>query len=452
LLLSGYFSGTLDEDPCCGDDWVVWYVFGAGRVAAVLEGAMMVLRTMVACLFSLATVAQAEETPWIDLFENGLEGWTAQGGEWSISDGVVTGKAGKDENAWLIYRVREFADFEFSVEFRTLVPTNGGVQFRSHWLPKTPLKEGELADEVPKVMYGYQANVETRQRVASGRLVDENGRGPLAETPLAVAKKTLKQRDWNSMRVVARGGVIEVYLKDVLAHRTEDEAYLNGFIALQCFAFNQEEASNSLEYRNLRVKDYGRDGKWRSLFDGETLNGWKAWGEEEWSVENGAIIGRSGPKELYDYLATDEQWKDFRVRAAFKMLGEGNFGLFYHSTLKGHDKNGPKIAGVQGEVEPGYPSATGWLYESYQRGWLVEPPKNTVGSVALRRDDWNTIEIRSVNSHVTTWVNGVRALDLPDKDPRLFEGSFALQLHSGGADGIAWKDIYVIDAVSVDGK
>ncbi len=373
-----------------------------------------------------------------------LAGWTALGGEWSVTDGVVTGKAARNENSWLLLNGRDFADLEIELEFRTPVPTNGGVQFRSHWLPRVPLKEGEAVDAAPKQMYGYQANVETRQRNASGRLADENGRGPLAE-PSDESVKTLKQRDWNKMRVVARGNTVEVYLHDVLALKVEDEAYIKGQIALQAFAHDQQEESAAVEYRNIRVKDYGRDGDWRALFDGATFDGWKQWGTEEWAVENGIIIGRSGPKKSEGYLATEETFKDFRVRGTFKMLGEGNFGLFYHSTIALREKDGyPVISGLQGEVAPDYPSPTGWVYESYKRGWLVQPDFNTVGAMALRRDEWNEIEIRTVGNKVTTWVNGVRTLDLTDADQLLTEGSFALQLHAGGVDGIQWKDLYVL--------
>ncbi len=41
-------------------------------------------------------------------------------------------------------------------------------------------------------------------------------------------------------------------------------------------------------------------------------------------------------------------------------------------------------------------------------------------------------------------MNGIRVLNLEDDDQRLFEGSFALQLHTGGAEGIGWKDLYVL--------
>jgi hypothetical protein len=88
------------------------------------------------------------------------------------------GTAAKDENTSAgCSAAGNSATLEVELEFRTPVPTNGGLQSRSHWLPR-PLKEGESAADVPKQMYGYQANVDTRQRNGSGRLVDRTAGGP----------------------------------------------------------------------------------------------------------------------------------------------------------------------------------------------------------------------------------------------------------------------------------
>jgi len=411
-------------------------------------------------LFAAGCIAGAslgeEAAPEWKCLSDSLDGWKPMGGEWSIADGVITGRLRKTPeemplqiNCWLIYE-QEFADLELEFEFRTPVPTNGGMQIRTHWLPALPLPEGDPLKDARRDAYGYQINVETRERQGSGRLIDENGRGMLADTPMEAAK-TLKQRDWNRVRVVARGPAIEIYLHDVLASRTEDEAYLKGYLLLEVRADEVAPPVTEVQYRNIRIRDYGREGKWRPLFDGKTLAGWKEWGSEQWTVEDGAIVGRSGPKKSEGYLATLEQWKDFRVRGAFKMLGEGNFGLFYHAAITLKEDGYPVIAGVQGEVEPGYPSKTGWLYESYQRGWFVPPDPKTAGALALRPGEWNDLEIRSISNpadksqHIATWVNGVRTLDYLDREPRLLEGSFALQLHTGGVDGIAWKDLAVLE-------
>ncbi|MCL4694664.1 MAG: DUF1080 domain-containing protein, partial [Candidatus Hydrogenedentes bacterium] len=183
--------------------------------------------------------------------------------------------------------------------------------------------------------------------------------------------------------------------------------------------------------------------EWRALFNGENFDGWVEWGEEEWTVEDGVIAGRSGPKQSEGYLATEDTWKDFHVRGVFKMLGEGNYGLFYHSSIAYNEEQYPVISGLQGEVAPGYPSPSGWVYESYKRGWLVEPDMTHFAAYALNPDDWSEIEIKSQGNRIMTWVNGVRVLDWIDPAPNLSEGAFALQLHTGGAAGILWKDLYV---------
>ena len=165
-------------------------------------------------------------------------------------------------------------------------------------------------------------------------------------------------------------------------------------------------------------------------------------------MTDGAIEGRRGPKMSEGYLATEETWKDFRVRGEFNMRGDGNYGLFYHSRIRLRDDGYPLISGVQGEVMPGCPAETGRHYESYRRGWLMAKDHDDVGSWALREGAWNVIEIRSVGNHVTSWVNGIRVTDFFDSAPQVFEGSFALQLHTGEGAGIDWRGLYVQDSAA----
>jgi hypothetical protein len=189
----------------------------------------------------------------------------------------------------------------------------------------------------------------------------------------------------------------------------------------------------------------GRGGAWRPLFDGASLRGWKNWGTEEFSAADGVIRARRGFKESEGYLATEERWTDFHVRGEFHMLGDGNYGLFYHSSIRLEDDGYPTITGVQGEVMPRRPAETGRLYESYGRGWLTPKNRDDVGSWALREERWNAFEIRSLGDRVTTWVNGIRVVDFLDASPVLLEGSFALQLHVGEGTGIDWRELYVLD-------
>ncbi len=396
----------------------------------------------------LSMLAQASD--WVSMIENNsLEGWKPLGGEWTIEDGVIKGKLtktpeekDKQVNIWLLYTKKEFADFELECEFRTLNPINGGIQFRTQWLPLLPVPENVPPDQWKYDCYGYQANIETRERFGTGRIIEENGRGLLVE-PSRDAVMTLKQRGWNRMKVVAIGPKIEVYLHDVLAGTLEDNNYIKGYILLQLRADEVIPDTAEIEYRNIRIKDLGRVGNWQSLFNGKDLSGWKNYGSEEWVVEDGVIVGKSGPKKSEGYLATEKRWKDFHIRAQFKMLGEGNYGLFYHSSIKLREDGYPVISGIQAEVEPAYPTKSGFLYESYKRGWLTEPTTKIPSAWALRQGDWNELEVKTEGNRTITWLNGVRVVDFTDPSPNLFEGFFALQLHTGGVAGIQWREIYV---------
>ncbi len=392
----------------------------------------------------------AQPADWVSLVQNNsLEGWKPLSGEWTVQDGIIKGKLTKTPeqknekvNIWLQYTKQEFADFEFECEFRTTKPINGGIQFRTQWLPLLPVPENVSPEQWKYDCYGYQADIETRQRPETGKLMEENGRGILA-MPSNEAVMTLKQKDWNRMKVVAIGSKIEVYLNDVLATKIEDDNYIKGYILLQVRADEVIPDVAEIEYRNIRIKDLGRVGEWQSLFNGKDLTGWKNYGSEEWVVEDSVIVGKSGPKKSEGYLATEKTWKNFRVRGQFKMLGDGNYGLFYYSSIKLREDGYPVISGVQVEVEPAYPTKTGFLYESYKRGWLTEPTVKIPAAWALRKGDWNEIEAKTEGNRTITWLNGVKVVDFQDPAPNLFEGFFALQLHTGGVAGIQWKELYV---------
>jgi len=363
------------------------------------------------------------------------DGWEALSGSWSESDGTIVGRADA-EAAWLISD-DFYWDFALSVEFKTPAACNGGVQFRSHWLPN-PENPAESQ------FYGYQANIETRTDDGTGSIIDENGRGRLV-LPSPEAQEAVNPTDWNTMRIEARGGVVDVWVNGVRANTLYDEAFIGGRLGLQVMPLDDGEAE--IHYRNIEIEDYGRLGDWTSLFDGESLDGWTVYGTEEFVVEDGAILGRSGPNKGEGYLLTDGSWTDFRVRGEFEMLGEGNFGMFYRSTIPGQrDDGGPRISGIQGEVAPGRPGPSGWHYESYRRGWLHEKPQmDSIRAYALNEEGWSWIEIRAVGNRITSWINGIQVVDFYDDHPQVFEGGFALQLHAGGVEGIRWREIYVAE-------
>ena len=173
------------------------------------------------------------------------------------------------------------------------------------------------------------------------------------------------------------------------------------------------------------------------LFNGEDLTGWEVYGTEKWYVEDGVLVSESGPDGEYGYLGTTENYKDFELTAEFLQEQDGNSGIFIRSTL-----DGTKISGWQVEVAPPG-SNTGGIYESYGRGWLIQPDPEK--DKHLNYGEWNTMKIRVVGGTVTTWLNGEQMVELTDEKIAEAEGQIALQIHSGGGLKIKWRNIVLKD-------
>lgn len=172
-----------------------------------------------------------------------------------------------------------------------------------------------------------------------------------------------------------------------------------------------------------------------SIFNGKNLDGWKIYGTEKWYVEDGELICESGPDKGYGYLATEKNYKDFEINLEFFLLANGNSGVFIRSTIEG-----TKIAGWQAEVEPAG-AESGGIYESYGRGWLIQPDESKRN--AQKKGEWNKMKIRCVGDKVTTWINGTEMVTITDEKIGKATGSIALQIHDGGGIKVKWRNLNV---------
>ena len=172
----------------------------------------------------------------------------------------------------------------------------------------------------------------------------------------------------------------------------------------------------------------------RSLFNGKDLDGWIIYGTEKWYVDQGELVCESGPDAQYGYLGTTDQFKNFELQLQFKQESNGNSGVFFRSSIEG-----TKITGWQAEIAP--PDLhTGGIYESYGRGWLIQPDATELAAV-FKPNQWNSLRLRVVDDQVTTWVNGKQMIQLKDAKIGAATGQIALQIHDGGNVKVRWKDI-----------
>ena len=172
-----------------------------------------------------------------------------------------------------------------------------------------------------------------------------------------------------------------------------------------------------------------------SIFNGKDLSGWQVYGTEKWYVDKGELVCESGPDKGYGYLGTKASYKDFDLTLEFKQEANGNSGVFFRSSIEG-----TKITGWQAEVAP--PGMhSGGIYESYGRGWLIQPKDGLDQS--LKMGAWNTMRVRVVGDQVTTWLNGTQMITLKDDKIGKANGQIALQIHDGGGIKVRWRNIRV---------
>ncbi|MEP6750877.1 MAG: DUF1080 domain-containing protein [Bacteroidota bacterium] len=174
------------------------------------------------------------------------------------------------------------------------------------------------------------------------------------------------------------------------------------------------------------------------IFNSKDLTGWTINGTELWYVDSShQLVCESGPDKQYGYLSTKKNYKNFILTLQFKQEANGNSGVFFRSSIEG-----VKISGWQVEVAPAN-LHTGGIYESYGRGWLIQPTPE--GEAQLKQGEWNTMKIKVVNDETTTWLNGKQIVYLKDEKIGRGVGFIALQIHDGGGIKVRWKNLTIVE-------
>lgn len=158
---------------------------------------------------------------------------------------------------------------------------------------------------------------------------------------------------------------------------------------------------------------------WIALCDGKTLTGWKAEGKADWSVENGAIVGRQGPGGTAGDLFTEKQWTNFELEAEWRMRWPGNSGIWFRRTA-------PKT-GYQADFldEPHYPGVLSGSLYCMGKAFIAE----NRDAASVRKDGWNRLRIRAVGDEITIEQNGRRVVQV--RDGTFTAGAVGIQVHAG---------------------
>lgn len=184
---------------------------------------------------------------WVSLFDGkSLDGWNGDEKWFRVQSGeIIAGSATEriDHNQFLCTN-KTYRDFELTVDAKLVGQgNNAGVQFRTKRIPN----DSEVI--------GYQADIGWMpQGTCWGALYDESRRRRfLAESP-EIALKAVRKGDWNTLRVVAKGKRIQIFLNGVQTvdyTETDSDIESEGVIALQVHSGPPLE----VHYRNVKLRE-----------------------------------------------------------------------------------------------------------------------------------------------------------------------------------------------------
>jgi len=182
---------------------------------------------------------------------------------------------------------------------------------------------------------------------------------------------------------------------------------------------------------------------WISLFDGKTLNGWKAGkNASTFHVDSGAIIVHGNTSHLYyDGNFHNHDFKNFEFKTKVMTFPHANSGVYFHSQYQ--DAGFPDH-GYEVQVNNSHSDdvRTGSLYD------IVDVKDKWVND-----HEWFTEYIKVQGKHVMVKINNTVIVDYTEPEHPIRDtsshpfryishGTFALQGHDPGSV-VYFKDIVV---------
>lgn len=367
-----------------------------------------------------------------------LSKWDQQLAEhWDVRDGVIV----NDGDGPFLVSDGIYEDYELYLEYKTVPLADSGIYLKD--TPQVQIWDCQNLEQ-PKLGSG----------LGSGGLWN-NSPGTAGKDPMFLADRSLGE--WNEVFIRQIGAKTSVTLNgvQVVDHATMENYWnrdrpLNrtGHIQLQTHG-------GQIQWRNLAVRrlpvdvcnDLLRSHEsvaFRSIFDGETLEGWIG-ATDSYNVVDGAIQCRDG---MGGTLLTEEEFGNFVARVEFKLPPAGNNGLAIRSPLGVDPAYGAMCelqildddAAVYAGLDPRQTHGSAYGMVAAKSGYLRPT------------GEWNFQQVTVNGSNILVELNGYPILDAdlatvsefladkshPGKDrPR---GHFGL---AGHTDAVAFRNLSI---------
>jgi sugar phosphate isomerase/epimerase len=162
----------------------------------------------------------------------------------------------------------------------------------------------------------------------------------------------------------------------------------------------------------------------KPIFNGKDLDGWAKVEGGDWTVEDGAMVGRNGtgwstdPSRTGSWLRTAKEYSDFELALEYSVKPGTNSGVFFRSGLE----RNPAFTGYEVQIfdAPGKPPSKGGPGALYD---VIAPSKNRVRPAG----EWNQVRVIARGQVLRVHVNGEMVIDT--RGERSLKGYLGLQNH-----------------------
>ena len=223
-------------------------------------------------LVAAGLVSQARAEPdkegFKPLFDGrSLDGWYAipesTASDWSVRDGAIVGIGSENRQSYLVWKEYDLTDFELRFEYRLLTNGNTGVEI--HAQPdktgKRPF-EGYHADLGhvgigDNVLGAWDFHFAKRKEHPCPRgtslVINEDQSTQVRKLKEAVQLEDIRRRDWNRVRVIARGSHFQFFINGRLASEFTDNAS-DGQLKSGAIGLQLHDKGMHVEFRKLELK------------------------------------------------------------------------------------------------------------------------------------------------------------------------------------------------------
>lgn len=227
------------------------------------------MKTLLFSILLATVLSVSAEDSWVKLFDgNSLTGWTQLNGTatYKVENGTIVGTTAAGSPNSFLCSNNLYGDFELEFEVKVDDSLNSGMQIRS--AQKTAETVGsnppKNKNEGPGRVYGPQVEIEASPGQAGWIYGEATGRGwlspePKEKDPAKNQHSFMKNGEWNSFRIIAKGPRIQTFVNgQPVADLTDEEIYKThpkGFLGLQVHAIKPGTGPYSVAWRNIRIKE-----------------------------------------------------------------------------------------------------------------------------------------------------------------------------------------------------